>query len=81
MIDDCVAIATRGEIFDGVFGSNVIYETALTSQRVNNKFHKAGSCKHCLSEDKREAEREWNSLYIREVHFLLYTKKSRASRC
>lgn len=34
------------------------------SQRVNNKFHRAGSCKHWLSKDKEETETESGIFFI-----------------
>lgn len=34
------------------------------SRRVNNTFHKAGSCKHWLSKDKEETETESGIFFI-----------------
>ena len=54
------------------FGSKVINETTLASQRVNNTFHKAGSCKLWLNKDKKQTNKTWNFLYIWSFipHFL-----------
>lgn len=49
----CCCCNERGDFWSLLgFASKVIYETTLTSQRINNPFHEAGSCKLLLNEDK-----------------------------
>lgn len=48
----------------GVFAPKVIYESTLTSQRVNNTFPKAGSCKLWRNKDKEQTDRLEFSLYL-----------------